>query len=228
MAGIFRRAYFPPQKKRYAQGSATADFEADASLGAITILGFAPAVVGGTGVTVTAGAPGAVTITGYPPTFGTGSGVTLTSGLGAVTITGFAPAFVSQPPALTPGLGTVTIAGFAPAITGIASVTLTPATAAVSITGHAPTVTAPGIVSVTGSGDDGRAKWLAWREQQRRKPKVTVAPAPSAIPPGTLSFMDLIRYLEAERQTEMNRPPLSPAEQALDDAEVERLLLEET
>jgi hypothetical protein len=224
---VFRPPWFPPQRRRYAQGSSTADFAANCGLGAITILGFAPAVVGGTGVTVTVGAD-AVTITGYQPTFGTGSGVTATPGKGAVTITGFAPAFVSQPPAMAPGLGAVTITGFAPAIVGIASVALTPATGAVSITGHAPTVTAPGVVAVTGSGDDARAKWLAWREQQRRKPKVTVAPAPSAIPPGTLSFMDLIRYLEAERQTEMNRPPLSPAEQALDDAEVERLLLEET
>ena len=39
--------------------------------------------------------------------------------------------------------------------------------------------------------------------------------------------MDLLLFFEAERQAELSRPVLSPEEQALDDAEVERLLMEE-
>lgn len=223
MAGIFRRAWFPPQKRRFSKLVTTASATLTPNLGAVVATGFQPAVTGGTGVSVTAGF-GSVTITGQPVTFGTGTGTTATPGKGSVVVSGFVPSVVSQPPAVTPGKGSVTITGFVPAVTGLASVTLTPGAGRVTFFGHQPNVETGAPVS--GGAADQRRKWLDWKARQKKPAKVEIRPV-DAIPPGTLSFMELLSFLDAERQAELSRPALDPHEQALDDAEVERLLMEE-
>lgn len=224
MAGVFRRGWWPPQKKRFSPFVSTASFEADPGAGVVTITGFAPAVVGGTAATASPG-KGVVTITGFAPTFGSGTGYAGAPGHGSLVITGHAPVVTSQPPAMTPGKGSVVITGLAPTVTGMAGATLTPGLGRITISGFRPEVS--GSLPTTGGAADPRRKWLDWKARQKRKPvKVEVRPA-DAIPPGTLSFMELLSFLDAERQAQMNRPALGPEEQALDDADVERLLMEE-
>lgn len=224
MAGIFRRSWFPPQRRRVSPLVTIANFEADPGLGVATITGFAPSITTGTAGSASPGA-GSVSITGFAPTFSNGTGYIGAPGHGSVVITGHAPAVVSQPPTLTPGKGSVVITGFAPSVTGMAAAILTPGLGRITIFGFRPEVASS--VPVTGGPADARRKWLDWKARQKRKPvKVEIRPV-DAIPLGTLSFMELLSFMEAERQAQLNRPKLDPDEQALDDAEVERLLMEE-
>jgi len=224
MAGIFRRAWFPPQKKRFSARVTTASVDLLTGLGTVIVTGYAPAVSTGTAASVEPGV-GSVTITGYLATFATGTGNVAQPGLGTVTITGHAPVFSTQPPAMLPGLGTVTITGLMPTVTGIAGASLAPGLGRLTIFGYQPTVFEH--VLVSGGAADPRRKWLDWKAQQKRKRPEAKA-LPPAIPPGTLSFSDLLSYLDAERQAAaLSGRPLTPEEQALDDMEVERLLMED-
>lgn len=224
MAGIFRRAWFPPQKRRFSPNTTTANISVFPGLGVVAVVGFAPAVIAGTSAAPNPGV-GTVTITGFAPTFSNGTGYAGQPGAGAVTVTGYAPTVVSQPPAVTPGMGSVVIQGHVPTITGMAGVALTPGAGRVSIFGYAPTVS--GAPELVGGSADPRRKWLDWKARQKRKPVKAEIRRVDTIPPGTLSFMELLSFLDRERQAELARPALSQDEQALDDADVERLLMEE-
>jgi len=224
MAGIFRRSWFPPQRKRFAKQVSIANVDITLGLGLGTITGFAPAVTGGSSGEVAPGVS-SVTITGHAVDFDNGTGNEATPDAGSVVITGLAPTFHAQPPEMFPGLGTVTITGKAPAITGDASAVLAPFVGRVFIQGFRPEIS--GELPPAGGAADARRKYLDWKARQKRKASDVEIKPVSAIPPGTLSFMDLLAFLEAERQAELSRPALSPHEQALDDAEVERLLMED-
>jgi hypothetical protein len=76
---------------------AASNTQADTDVGALTLVGFAPAVVIGI---VVATALGEITLTGYEPTVSVTNHVTVSTDVGALTLTGFAPT-VSVAPTIT-------------------------------------------------------------------------------------------------------------------------------
>ncbi len=224
MAGIFRRAYFPPQKKRYAKGTTTASVTMAPGVGSLVFTGLAPALTIGTGVAVAPGV-GLLAFVGNVVDFENGTGNTATPDAGVVEFTGFAPTFSTQPPALAPGLGSVAITGQMPDVTGNAVAILAPGTGRVQFSGWQPDVTGA-VPVVTGGADDvSRRNWLDWKKNRRPKKEVPVAPQPPAIPAGTPVFAELLAFLEQMERERLAQPQLTPEEQAADDAEVERLLM---
>lgn len=224
MAGIFRRAYFPPQKKRYAQGTTTASVTMAPGVGLLVFTGFAPALTIGTGVAVAPGL-GRVAFAGNAADFENGTGNTATPDAGVVEFTGYAPTFSTQPPALAPGLGVAALTGYMPDVTGNAVAILAPGVGRLQFFGRQPDVIGNEPVVAGGADDVSRRNWLDWKKNRRPKKQAPAAPEPPKIPPGTPVFAELLAFLEQMEQARLAQPKLTPEEQAADDAEVERLLM---
>ena len=224
MAGIFRRAYFPPKKKRYAKGATTASVTMAPGVGALVFTGFTPALTIGTGVTLTPGV-GLLAFVGNAADFENGTGTTATPGAGSVVFTGLAPTFLSQPDAVFPGLGLLAITGNMPTVTGNAVAFLAPGVGRLQLFGHAPSIESAEPVVTGGADDRTRANWLEWKKNRRPKKPEPVVPPPPAIPEGTPVFAELLAFLEQMERARLAQPRLTPEEQAADDAEIERLLM---